>query len=198
MLSPTRNKNIALPKMSSQCTGFMENVFLFHMIGKQFFAFLLVRKKYFDWGRSWNFFYEHNEIISLVIRSYEWFHTCKRQQLKSLYCFSNFVIFIYAYLPKFNSERCSLIFIEIITWFTAGHYRHGVRFIESRHEIDEKVVKSSQIGDACRLKHYRWVNKHATSRQRRLKHTPWHRQSSVNHCLHVGTKNAFHNFPYLL
>jgi hypothetical protein len=39
--------------------------------------------------------------------------------------------------------------------FTAGHYRHGVRFIESKHEIDEKVVKSSQIGDACRLKHYR-------------------------------------------
>ena len=88
--------------------------------------------------------------------------------------------------------------IEIITWFTAGHYRHGVRFIENRHEIDEKVVESSQIGDACRLKHYRWVNKYAMSRQRQLKHTPWHRQSSVNNCLHVGAKNAFHNFPYLL
>jgi hypothetical protein len=48
MLSPARNKNIALPNMSSQCIGFMENVFLFHMIGKQFFAFLLMRKKYFD------------------------------------------------------------------------------------------------------------------------------------------------------
>ena len=79
-----------------------------------------------------------------------------------------------------------------------GHYRHGVRFIESRHEIDVKVVKSSQMGDACRLKHYRWVNKHAMSRQRRLKHTPWHRQSSVNHCLHVGAKNPFHNFPYFI
>jgi hypothetical protein len=45
--------------------------------------------------------------------------------------------------------------ISIITWFTAGH---GVSFIESRHEIDEKVVESSQIEDACRLKHYRWVN----------------------------------------
>jgi hypothetical protein len=31
-----------------------------------------------------------------------------------------------------------LIFIEIITRFTAGHYRHGVRFIENRHEIDER------------------------------------------------------------
>jgi mannose/fructose/N-acetylgalactosamine-specific phosphotransferase system component IID len=41
-----------------------------------------------------------------------------------------------------------LIFIEMITCFTAGHYRHGVRFIENRHEIDEKVVESSQIGDA--------------------------------------------------
>jgi hypothetical protein len=38
-----------------------KNVFLFHMIGKQIFAFLLMRKKYFDWGRFWNFFYEHNE-----------------------------------------------------------------------------------------------------------------------------------------
>ena len=73
--------------------------------------------------------------------------------------------------------------ISIITWFTAGH---GVSFIESRHEIDEKVVESSQIEDACRLKHYRWVNKHVTSRQRRLKHTPQHRKSSVNHCLHFG------------
>jgi hypothetical protein len=78
------------------------------------------------------------------------------------------------------------------------NYRHGVRFIENRHEIDEKVVESSQIGDACRLKNYRWVNKYAMSRQRQLKHTPWHRQSSVNNCLHVGAKNAFHNFPYLL
>jgi hypothetical protein len=69
-------------------------------------------------------------------------------------------MFIYTSV-MFNIERCSWIFIEIITWVTAGHYRHGVRFIESRHEIDEKVVKSSQIGDACRLKHYRWVNKHA-------------------------------------
>jgi hypothetical protein len=51
-------------------------------------------------------------------------------------------------LPKFNIERCSLIFIEIITGFTAGHYHHGSRFIESRHEIDEKVVESSQIEDA--------------------------------------------------
>jgi hypothetical protein len=40
-----------------------------------------------------------------------------------------------------------LIFIEIITCFTAGHYRHGVRFIENRHEIDEKVVESSHKGD---------------------------------------------------
>jgi hypothetical protein len=28
-------------------------------------------------------------------------------------------------------------------------------------------------------KHYRWVNKYVMSRQRQLKHTPWHRQSSV-------------------
>jgi hypothetical protein len=33
------------------------------------------------------------------------------------------------------------------------------------------------------------------SRQRQLKHTSWHRQSSVNNCLHVGANNAFHNFP---
>ena len=118
--------------------------------------------------------------------------------LKSLCCFSNFVIFIYKYLPKFNIERCSLIFIEIITWFTAGHYHHGSRFIEIWHESDEKVVESSQIEDVCRLKHYRWVNKYALNRQRRLKNIPWHRQSSVNHCLHFGAKNAFHNFPYLL
>ena len=45
------------------------------------------------------------------------------------------------------------------------------------------------------LKHYQWVNKHAMSRQMRLKHTPWHRQSSVNHCLHVDANNGFHNFP---
>jgi hypothetical protein len=50
-------------------------------------------------------------------------------------------------LPKFNIERCSLIFIEIIIWFTAGHYRHGVRFIENRHEIDEKVKTSNNKGD---------------------------------------------------
>jgi hypothetical protein len=59
---------------------------------------------------------------------------------------------------KFEDDQ-----LQIATWFTAEHYRHGVRFIESRREIDEKVVKSSQIGDACRLKHYRWVNKHAMS-----------------------------------
>jgi hypothetical protein len=55
------------------------------------------------------------------------------------------------------------LLLDMKTWFTAGHYHHGVRFIESRHEIDEQVVESSQIEDACRLKHYRWVNKHAMS-----------------------------------
>jgi hypothetical protein len=65
------------------------------------------------------------------------------------------------------------------------------RFIENRHEIDEKVVESSQIGDACRLKHYRWVNKYAMSRQRQLMHTPWHRQSSFNNCLHVRRTSSF-------
>jgi hypothetical protein len=36
-----------------QCIVFMENVFLFHMIRKKNFAFLLMRKKYVDWGRFW-------------------------------------------------------------------------------------------------------------------------------------------------
>jgi hypothetical protein len=40
-----------------------KNIFLFHMIGNKCFAFLLMRKKYFDWGRFWIFFYEHNENI---------------------------------------------------------------------------------------------------------------------------------------
>ena len=31
------------------------------MIGNKIFAFLLMRKKYFDWGRFWKFFYEHSE-----------------------------------------------------------------------------------------------------------------------------------------
>ena len=38
---------------------------------------------------------------------------------KYLYCFSNFVIFIYAYLPKFNIERYILIFIEIMIGLNA-------------------------------------------------------------------------------
>ena len=38
-----------------------KNVFLFHMIGKKNFAFLLIRKKYFDWGRFWKKNYKHNE-----------------------------------------------------------------------------------------------------------------------------------------
>jgi hypothetical protein len=32
----------------------------------------------------------------------------------------------------------------------------------------------------------------------RLKHTPWHRQPSVNHCLQVDAKHAFHNFEVFL
>jgi hypothetical protein len=39
-----------------------KNVFLFHMIGKQFFAFLLMRKKYFDWERFWNFFSDNTRV----------------------------------------------------------------------------------------------------------------------------------------
>ena len=50
MLSPARKKNIALLNMSSQCIVCKwKNVFLFHMIGKHFFSFLLMRKQYFYW-----------------------------------------------------------------------------------------------------------------------------------------------------
>jgi len=31
------------------------------MIGKQIFAFLLMRKNNFNWGRFWKKVYEHNE-----------------------------------------------------------------------------------------------------------------------------------------
>jgi hypothetical protein len=60
-----------------------------------------------------------------------------------------------------------MIFIIIYITFIP-HYHHGVCFIEIWHESDGNVVESSQIEDACRLKHYRWVNKHAMSRQRLL------------------------------
>jgi hypothetical protein len=32
---------------------------------------------------------------------------------------------------------------------------YEMRFLRQHVKIDEKVVESSQIGDACRLKHYR-------------------------------------------
>jgi hypothetical protein len=60
MLSPARKKNIALLNLRSIKPTTDEtvkqqiisispvNVFLFHMIGKQNFPFLLMRKKYFD------------------------------------------------------------------------------------------------------------------------------------------------------
>jgi len=31
------------------------------MIGKQIWLSFSWEKKYFNWGRFWNFFYEHNE-----------------------------------------------------------------------------------------------------------------------------------------
>ena len=53
---------------SKQMTDFIawpsrchDMIFLFHMIGKYLFAFLLMRKTYFDWGMFWKKFYEHNE-----------------------------------------------------------------------------------------------------------------------------------------
>ena len=135
---------------------------------------------YVSSSQLWNYLPCYSKFLN------DFTHVNDINNLKSLCCFSNFVIFIYKYLPKFNIERCSVIFIEIITWFTAGHYHHGSRFIEIWHESDENVVESSQIEDACRLKHYRWVNKHAMSRKGRLKHIPWDRKLSVNHCLHFG------------
>jgi hypothetical protein len=68
-----------------------------------------------------------------------------------------------------------------------------------RWPVTNSILQSSfSKHDVCRLKHYRWVNKHAMSRQMRLKHTPWHRQPSVNHCLQVDAKHAFHNFEVFL
>ena len=61
MLSPARKKILRCWIWVVNVLFLWKTVFLFHLIGKNIFTFLLMRKKYFDWGRFWKNIYEHNE-----------------------------------------------------------------------------------------------------------------------------------------